>query len=432
MVDRSVEYPYETVNPLPRDYECPICQMLLCEPQQIVKCGHRYCMKCLEPVLRQEQPLCPLDRQEIVVDEVFTDQACKRAILVLEVKCLNSSKGCPWTGELSNAQNHRDKCPLERISCSNYNCDKVVERKDELKHSQEECIWRNIQCEHCTEYYSLCLKEDHIMTCPLFPMSCTNQCNTKAIPRREMNEHIKNCCPLAVVECPYTDIGCNIKMKRSELQKHLELSVQSHLDFTYQRLKVEELQQRELNCEMQKKWEEVEELKERIFELERQPTKYDGRFLWRINKYDQRLSDARQGKERYLYSDPFFSGRYGYKFRVCVGFNGDGDAKGTHVSVYINLVRGKFDALLPWPYSTKIVFTLMDQRHDENERKNIVMDIIPDTTLEGWQRPKTDQNPGVGIWKFAKHENIKNKGFLKDDEIFLKVEVEPFDLLRKD
>lgn len=221
-------------------------------------------------------------------------------------------------------------------------------------------------------------------------------------------------------------------MKRSELQKHLELSVQPHLDFAYQRLKVAELQQRELNYEMQKKWEDMEDIKERLNELERQPTKYDGRFLWRINKFDQRLSDAKEGNEKYLYSDPFYSGRYGYKFRVCVAFNGDGDAKGTHISVYINLVRGKFDALLPWPYSTKIVFTLMDQRHEEDERRNIVMDIIPDTTLEGWQRPETDQNPGVGIWTFAKHENIKNRGFLKDDEIFLKVEVEPFDLLKKD
>lgn len=183
---------------------------------------------------------------------------------------------------------------------------------------------------------------------------------------------------------------------------------------------------KQLRNEMERKWEVIDDLTERLNELERQPTKYDGKFLWRISSYEQRLSDAKTGRVLYFYSDAFYSGRYGYKFKCCVSLNGDGDGKGSYLSVYINLLRGKFDALLPWPYSHKIVFTLMNQTHITDD---IVMDIIPDTSLEGWKKPKTEQNSGVGIWKFAKHETVKKGGYLKDDEIFIKVEVEPFDVL---
>ncbi|XP_031554759.1 TNF receptor-associated factor 5-like [Actinia tenebrosa] len=423
-------YSNECVSPPPNDYECPICQMLLCEPLQIAKCGHRFCKACLEPEMRKDVPLCPLDRDEIEVDKVFTDQACHRAIQSLIVKCLNASDGCEWTGEIRDALEHQNVCPHERVQCTNENCEEVLPRQEIEKHSQNSCQWRGEICEYCNEKYSFFLGEEHKLHCSHLPIECVNGCDYKEIPRHEMAKHIADFCPLTVVECSYSKAGCNIKMKRSELPKHLDLTVQTHLDLAYSCLTTMEHCYRELASHMEKNKALFEDIQDRLSELERQPTKYDGRFLWKINKYSHRLAEAKNGRNVDIYSDPFYTGRYGYKLKCCVTLNGDGDAKDKYISIFLIIMRGKYDALLPWPYSNRIKFVLIDQKRYKTQRKNIIMDIVPDVTLEGYQRPKSERNPGVGIWKFAAHDVVENEGYVVGDEMFIKCEVEPFDILQ--
>ena len=56
-----------------------------------------------------------------------------------------------------------------------------------------------------------------------------------------------------------------------------------------------------------------------------------------------------------LYSQPFYTGRYGYKMCGRVYLNGDGMGKGTHLSLFFVLMRGEYDALLEWPFRQKVV-----------------------------------------------------------------------------
>jgi len=71
------------------------------------------------------------------------------------------------------------------------------------------------------------------------------------------------------------------------------------------------------------------------------------------------------------------------------------------------------------------VFTLINQT---KKNEDIVKTITPERQ-ESFHRPNTEQNKGLGFPGFARHEAIKNGGYLKDDVIFIKVEIEPFDLL---
>ena len=170
-------------------------------------------------------------------------------------------------------------------------------------------------------------------------------------------------------------------------------------------------------------------MRERLARLERAPNKEDGKLLWVISNYSQNLEDARRGVNRWLYSEPFFSGRYGYKLCACVSLYGDEEGYGTHLSVYIAVMRGKYDALLPWPFQQQVKFFLLDQEESYYDRRDFVIPIIPNSLLEGWNRPGTNVNPGVGVWKFFAHERLRPGGFLVDDTIFLKVEVASFDIL---
>ena len=44
----------------------------------------------------------------------------------------------------------------------------------------------------------------------------------------------------------------------------------------------------------------------------------------------------------------------GYKACTRIYLNGDGMGKNSHVSLFFVLMRGEFDALLPWPFQQKV------------------------------------------------------------------------------
>ena len=45
-------YHYEFVNEVPDRLKCSICLFPLKDPIQVTKCGHRFCRKCIDPILR--------------------------------------------------------------------------------------------------------------------------------------------------------------------------------------------------------------------------------------------------------------------------------------------------------------------------------------------------------------------------------------------
>ena len=52
------------VHPLPKKFECSFCHCALRNPVQ-VECGHRYCKECIESIIQNPGPICPLDNEEI-------------------------------------------------------------------------------------------------------------------------------------------------------------------------------------------------------------------------------------------------------------------------------------------------------------------------------------------------------------------------------
>ena len=59
-------------------------------------------------------------------------------------------------------------------------------------------------------------------------------------------------------------------------------------------------------------------------------------------------------------SKPFYSHAHGYKLSLHVAPNGLRNARGTHVSVVIHLMKGEFDEDLHWPLRGKIAILLID------------------------------------------------------------------------
>jgi len=51
--------------------------------------------------------------------------------------------------------------------------------------------------------------------------------------------------------------------------------------------------------------------------------------------------------------------------------------EGSHLSVYIHMLTGEYDALLEWPFSQPITFQLIDQNENHDERQTVMERLIP-------------------------------------------------------
>ena len=150
---------------------------------------------------------------------------------------------------------------------------------------------------------------------------------------------------------------------------------------------------------------------------------YNGMLIWKIRDYSTRRQDARSGGILSLYSQPFYTSRHGYKMCARVYLNGDGMGKDTHLSLFFVVMRGEFDALLPWPFRQKVNLMLMDQvggmRHLSDTFK-------PDPSSSSFQRPRSDMNVASGCPLFVSHNVLEAKDslYLQDDTLFIKIVID--------
>ena len=154
-------------------------------------------------------------------------------------------------------------------------------------------------------------------------------------------------------------------------------------------------------------------------------TNYEGVLIWKIKNCAQRVRDAESGKTLSLYSQPFHSHRYGYKMCARIYLDGDGLGKNTHVSLFFVVMRGDYDALLPWPFGQKVTLILMDQN---TGRRPLSDTFRPDPKSSSFRRPTSQMNIASGCPIFVNKNVLKDNAYVKDDVIFVKVIVDTSDL----
>ena len=147
-----------------------------------------------------------------------------------------------------------------------------------------------------------------------------------------------------------------------------------------------------------------------------QATSYSGTFIWKIPEVQRRRGEARSGRTVSLYSAPFYASRHGYKMCLRLYMDGDGSGKGTHLSFFLTLMRGEYDALLTWPFRQTVTLMLLDQ----DRQKDIFQSFRPDPSSSSFQRPINEMNVASGCPKFAPLSVLENPSYVKDDTIFMK------------
>ncbi|XP_052038247.1 TNF receptor-associated factor 1 isoform X3 [Apodemus sylvaticus] len=145
---------------------------------------------------------------------------------------------------------------------------------------------------------------------------------------------------------------------------------------------------------------------------------FDGTFLWKITNVTKRCHESVCGRTVSLFSPAFYTAKYGYKLCLRLYLNGDGSGKKTHLSLFIVIMRGEYDALLPWPFRNKVTFMLLDQ----NNREHAIDAFRPDLSSASFQRPQSETNVASGcplFFPLSKLQSPKH-AYVKDDTMFLK------------
>jgi len=107
-------------------------------------------------------------------------------------------------------------------------------------------------------------------------------------------------------------------------------------------------------------------------------------------------------------------------------------AKGKYVSLFICICKGEYDALLVWPFSHRVTFTLLDQCEDVDNRRHITYSVKPNICKENKPflgRPITDRNASFGAQKFTDLDTMTTLEYVKDDTIFIKVEIDSEEMI---
>ena len=149
-------------------------------------------------------------------------------------------------------------------------------------------------------------------------------------------------------------------------------------------------------------------------------------YVWRVDNFSHVLECAKSNSNELIYSQPFYSGKQGYKLRACMFPDGDQSNRNRWASVSICIMKGRFDAILTWPFYQKVTFTLIDQHDNPSMRENWVDHFITDTTCWTCKRPSSEENRDmVGIVRFVSHKNLMTRRYVVNDTLFLQVEIDP-------
>jgi hypothetical protein len=147
-------------------------------------------------------------------------------------------------------------------------------------------------------------------------------------------------------------------------------------------------------------------------------------YTWKIANFTRKLAQAKSNNDSGdIQSEPFFSS-HGYKMKLEVNLNEGPCGHSGYMGVYISLMKSDRDGALPWPFTKRYTFVLVDQQDDLSRRKNIEKTVVPEGEKE-FKRPRQRENVGYGENRFVKHSTLRSLQYIRDHAVYIKVIIDP-------
>ncbi|KFV84492.1 TNF receptor-associated factor 2, partial [Struthio camelus australis] len=436
------------------------------------------CQKC-----KEEDPSTLSEGSLLAEERAFSDAAINKEISELKVHCV--TLGCSWSGIMKNFEEHQSLCEYALIPCHT-GCGHMVMRKKLADHLENGCVNNVTTCQKCKRSLSSSEYQVRTFLCwrakpePCEPVPRTPfPSQGSVIPPIHLKTSSKE-----KDGCWFSEVGCSFRGSKEKVKEHEKIAVGAHMLLLLQHIKQlkaslcspakaangfvpqpelntknklhvfenivavlnKEVETSNLEITAFRRQSELDQniirgLELKIAELHRcltqkdaglsslhksllfsEQASYDGIFLWKITDVGRKLQDSVTGRTISLYSPAFYTAKYGYKVCLRIYLNGDGTGKGTHVSLFFVVMKGDYDALLPWPFRHKVTFMLLDQ----NNREHVIDAFRPDLTSASFQRPVNDMNVASGCPMFLPLSKLQSPkyAYVKEDTLFLKCIIE--------
>ncbi|XP_065340820.1 TNF receptor-associated factor 6-like isoform X2 [Cloeon dipterum] len=400
-------------------FECPICLGCLAEPI-LTSCGHRFCRDCIYQWVQNKEWRCPIDNRVLGKQDLYPDKSVLAEIMDPFLSCPFADRGCksmlsPW-----DLETHVASCTFQR--------------RPEVGADE-----------------------------------CGGGCQWCGASPDDLQKHLDDECAKVPCCCRFREVGCRATLPRADLPAHLDSHINEHLDLVsaaYKKLsEVVRVQSRDLidfkSQDAAKNWEAppketssegtqqpageassdlLRTLFERVVSLEQKNHEqeiqlrnieqkvrrdlllHSGHYVWEIRDFSRQLQTLRAAlpELKKLYSTPFFTAPFGYRFCVRVNLNAAGDA----LSVHVHLLKGEHDHSLSWPFRGRIVLAAVNQSGGQDVREP----MAAQAGLAAFHRPSRDINHvGYGFAEFVSLRQLADAGFVRDDTLVLRVHVQHAD-----
>ena len=146
----------------------------------------------------------------------------------------------------------------------------------------------------------------------------------------------------------------------------------------------------------------------------------NGELIWKIDKIDFRMAQARSGKVVALHSAPCYTKQYEYKYCTRLYLQGDGMGRSTHVSLFFVVMKSEYDQLLNWPMQKRITFELINH---VNQAESVIESFVSNPRSSSFQRPTNNMNVASGCPMFISIERFLTGGFVVDNCAYIKTTV---------
>lgn len=143
----------------------------------------------------------------------------------------------------------------------------------------------------------------------------------------------------------------------------------------------------------------------------------ENKIVWKVTMGDLKREDTEVEELTVICSQPFHLEGLHYKACFQLYLNGSGIGEGSHMSLFLMILKGEFDEYLQWPFTHKVTFKLINQTGSAD----IIHTFQPDPVM----KPESDAGPGIGCLQFVSHSELKKRGYVEDNTMFIECEVHP-------
>ena len=398
---------------------CSICSLVLRDPHQVTCCGSVFCRSCIKRVQSTAgDSSCPSCK--IAGFSYFADASFKCSLDSSLVRCSQRKLGCEWEGQLGELDSHLNLQPppdklLKGCQFSEVKCTYCLQRFQRCfiqNHQSDDCALCPYTCHHCKKRISTFedVTQMHFLVCPLFCLPCPNKCNQNIAPHELVN-HVVRDCPLTIVKC---DFGCQTKLARKDIPTHNKENLIEHVCLQQKQLmqlQKDIREKRHENINLRHVIENQDCNTQRILKAHQEKLEemsYSGTLPITFSMEDferHKLDDS------CWFSPPFYTHTHGYKLYLKVCANGAASVKGTHISLYVYLMRGDFDDTLTWPFEGRITVQLLNHLEDRNHCTNVFKFTCGRDPKKSSRVTESEQDSGIGECSFIAHARL---GFNSD------------------